>query len=41
MDNKYIFVPHLDANMFWKGILYFWCKYSFIKEKRKKRIFNV
>jgi len=46
MDNKYIFVSYdgrLDANIFWKGILYFWCKYSFTEgaKKKRKRIFSV
>jgi len=40
MDNKYIFVPYdgrFDANIFSKGILYFWCKYSFTEGEKKKK----
>jgi hypothetical protein len=39
MDNKYIFVPYeggFDANIFWKEILYFWCKYSFTEGGKKE-----
>jgi len=40
MDNKYIFVPYegrFDLNIFWKEILYFWCKYSFTEGEKKKK----